>query len=62
VLSLEERQMITKMEDGVKRWTAKCNAALAMEIMQGKTTVAAASRSFDLSPSEIETWMAHAKN
>jgi len=53
--------MITKMEDVVKRWTAKCNAALAMEIMQGKTTVAAASRSFDLSPSEIETWMAHAK-
>lgn len=32
-----------------------------MEIIQGKTTVAEASRSFDLSPSEIEEWVDEAK-
>ena len=47
--------MSTKMEEDIKRWTAKRKAALVMEIMQGKTTVAAASRSFDLAPSEIDT-------
>jgi len=49
------------MEEDVKRWTAKRKAALAMEIMQGKTTVAEASRSFDLAPSEIDTWVDDAK-
>ena len=42
------------LEDVVKRWTAKRKSALVIEIIQGKTTVAEASRSFDLSPSEIE--------
>jgi len=42
------------MEDDIKRWTAKGKAALVMEIMQGKSTVAEASRSFDLAPSEID--------
>jgi transposase-like protein len=28
-----------------------------MEILQGKTTVAEASRAYDLPPSEIETWI-----
>lgn len=32
-----------------------------MEIIQGKTTVAEASRSFDMSPSEIEGWVDEAK-
>jgi hypothetical protein len=32
-----------------------------MEIIQGKTTVAEASRSFDLPPSEIEEWVDEAK-
>nr|WP_283177330.1 transposase [Gemmobacter sp. 24YEA27] len=49
------------MEDGVKRWTAKRKTALVIEIIQGKTTVAEASRSFDLSPSEIEGWVDDAK-
>src|SRR5690606_19733487 len=44
------------IEDSFKRWTAKRKTALVIEIIQGKTTVAKASRSFDLSPSEIETW------
>jgi transposase-like protein len=49
------------MEDDIKRWTAKRKAALVMEIIQGKTTVAQASRSFDLPPSDIEEWVDDAK-
>jgi transposase-like protein len=49
------------MEDDIKRWTAKRKAVLVMEIIQGKTTVAEASRSFDLPPSEIEEWVDEAK-
>nr|WP_233093131.1 transposase [Paracoccus sp. IB05] len=45
------------MDDSIKRWTAKRKTALVIEIIQGKTTVAEASRSFDLSPSEIEGWV-----
>ena len=53
--------MSTLMEDDIKRWTAKRKSALVMEIIQGKTTVAEASRSFDLPPSEVEEWMDDAK-
>jgi transposase-like protein len=41
------------MEDDIKRWTAKRKAALVMEIIQGKTSISEASRSFDISPSCI---------
>ena len=53
--------MSLHMEDEIKRWTAKRKAALVMEIIQGKSTVAEASRSFDLPPSEIEDWIDEAK-
>ena len=46
--------MSKMMDDEIKRWTAKRKSALVMEIIQGKTTVSEASRSYDLSPSEIE--------
>jgi transposase-like protein len=49
------------MDDSIKRWTAKRKTALVIEVIQGKTTVAEASRSFDLSPSEIEGWIDDAK-
>jgi transposase-like protein len=49
------------MDDSIKRWTAKRKTALVIEIIQGKTTVSEASRSFDLAPSEIETWVEDAK-
>ena len=49
------------LEVVVKRWTAKRKSALVIEIIQGKTTVAEASRSFDLSPSEIEGWVDDAR-
>ncbi len=53
--------MSTVMEEEIKRWTAKRKSALVIEIQQGKTTVAAASRAFDLPPSEIEGWVDNAK-
>ncbi|NKF24808.1 transposase [Solimonas marina] len=49
------------MDEEIKRWTAKRKGALVLEIIQGKTTVAEASRQFDLSPSELEDWVDQAK-
>lgn len=49
--------MSVVMEEEFKRWTVKRKAALVMDIIQGKTTVAEASRSFDIPPSEIEGWV-----
>lgn len=40
-----------------KRWMPRPKSALVLEIIQGKTTVAAASRQFDLTPAEIESWV-----
>ncbi len=45
----------------IKRWTAKRKSALVLEIIQGKTTIAEASRSYDLPPSEIEEWVEEGK-
>ena len=53
--------MSTTMDDKIKRWTAKRKSALVIEIIQGKTRVSEASRSYDLSPSEIEGWVEDAK-
>ena len=53
--------MSTLMEDEIKRWTARRKAALVLEIIQGKTTVAEASRAYDLPPSEIELWVEDGK-
>lgn len=53
--------MSKKLEDEIKRWTAKRKSALVLEVLQGKTTVAEASRSCDLSPSEVEQWVEDAK-
>ena len=53
--------MSIQMEDDIKRWTAKRKTALILDIIQGKTTVAEASRSYDLPPSEIEEWVEEGK-
>ncbi len=53
--------MSTVMDEEIKRWTARRKGALVLEIIQGKTTVAEASRAYDLSPSEIETWVEDGK-
>ena len=49
--------MSTLMEDDIKRWTAKRKTALVLDIVQGKTTVSEASRTYDLNPSEVEQWV-----
>ena len=49
------------VEEDFKRWTAKTKVALVMDIIQGKTSIAEASRSFDLPPSEIEEWVEEGK-
>lgn len=53
--------MSTLMEDEIKRWTARRETALVLEIIQGKTTVAEASRAHDLPPSETEVWVEDGK-
>ena len=53
--------MSSQMNEENKRWSAKRKSALVLEIIQGKTTVAEASRQFDLSPSELESWVEQAK-
>src|SRR5450432_670331 len=53
--------MSTMMDEEIKRWTARRKAALVVEILQGKTTIAEASRLHDLPPSEIDSWADDAK-
>jgi transposase-like protein len=49
--------MSVTMEEEFKRWTAKRKTQLVLDILQGRTTVAEASRAYDLAPSEIEDWV-----
>ena len=49
--------MSTLMDEEIKRRTAKRKTALVLEIIQGKTSMAEASRSYDLALSEIESWV-----
>lgn len=49
--------MSAPMDEDIKRWTAKRKSALVLEIIQGKTTAAEASRAYELPPSEIESWV-----
>ena len=53
--------MSTVMEEEIKRWTAKRKSALVVEIIQGKTTISEACRTYDLPPSEIEGWVEDGK-
>jgi transposase-like protein len=53
--------MSAVMDEEIKRWTARRKSALVLEIIQGKTTVSEASRQFDLTPSEIESWVEDGK-
>ena len=53
--------MSVVMDEEIKRWTSRRKAAVVMEIIQGKTSVAEVSRQFDIPPSEIEDWVDQAK-
>src|SRR5699024_1944621 len=54
--------MSIAMKRDIKRWTAKRKSALVLDIIQGKTTIAEASRAYDLSPAEIESWVEDGKS
>src|SRR5690625_1983417 len=54
--------MSIAMKQDIKRWTAKRKSALVLDIIQGKTTIAEASRAYDLSPAEIESWVEDGKS
>nr|WP_228062494.1 DUF1153 domain-containing protein [Lysobacter sp. H23M47] len=45
------------MEEEIMRWMARRKSALVLEIIQDKVTVSEASRQFDLTPSEVESWV-----
>lgn len=53
--------MSVVMDEEIKRWTVRRKAALVLEIIQGKTTVAEASRQLDLTRSEIDSWLEDGK-
>jgi len=53
--------MSVTLDENIRRWTAKRKTVLVIEISQGKTTVAEASRSFDLLPSKSEGRVEDAK-
>ena len=53
--------MSSSINEENKRWSAKRRSVLVLEIIQGKTTIAEASRQFDLTPSELESWVDQAK-
>ena len=53
--------MSAVMDEEIKRWTARRKSALVLEIIHGRTTVAEATRQFDLTPAEVEDWVNQGK-
>ena len=49
------------MSEEVKRWSSKRKSTLIMQIFKGQTTVSEAAREFDITPSEIESWISDAQ-
>lgn len=45
------------MGEELKRWTSKRKATLVIEIFKGQTTISEAARQYDLTPSEIQSWI-----
>jgi transposase-like protein len=41
----------------IQRWSAKRKASLVLDVLKGKTTIAEACRLYDLTPSEVESWV-----
>ena len=61
MLTLKETEMSTVMEDNIKRWTAKRKTALALGIIQDKTTESESGRTYDLNPSKVSKGAIRAK-
>lgn len=49
-------------EPEIKRWTAKRKAELIKQVYRGQTTIPEAAREFDLTQTEIESWMSDAES
>ncbi|MHA6895621.1 DUF1153 domain-containing protein [Ralstonia pseudosolanacearum] len=49
--------MSTRIEEDIVQRTDNRKSALVLDAIQGKTTVAKASRADDLPPSEVEGWV-----
>lgn len=49
------------MSEEVKRWTSKRKSSLVIQILKGQTTIGEAAREFDITPSEIESWIEDAQ-
>jgi len=47
-------EISTEMNENFNRWTVKRKMPVVLDIIEGKTTTTEASRSFDLSPSEVQ--------
>lgn len=47
----------TDSDTDIKRWTARRKAALVLDIIKGKTTVAQAARAHGLTVGEVEQWL-----
>jgi hypothetical protein len=60
-IPLGETRQHTLMEDEITRWTVRRRAALVPEIIQAKTTVGEARRSYYLPTSEFELWVEDGK-
>jgi transposase-like protein len=54
--------MSALMDEEIKRWTARRKTALVLEIIQGKTTIAEASRAYDLPPRRSNPWLRTARS
>lgn len=50
------------MSEELKRWTSKRKAALVIELLKGQTTISEVSRQYDLTPSEIQSWIDDAQS
>lgn len=47
--------------EGIRQWKARHQSALVLEFIQSEAEAAAASRRFDLTPAEIESWVEDGK-
>jgi transposase-like protein len=45
------------MSEEVKRWTSKRKSGLVIELLKVQTTISEASRQYDLTPSDIKSWV-----
>jgi transposase-like protein len=58
---LFRKKEVRTMSEEVKCWTSKRKSSLVIQILKGQTSIAEAAREFDITPSEIESWLEDAQ-